>query len=231
MNAPAIFATPTQAALAKARSDRAAALARNAELGAARAAALHGAGDVAAIDKIDGDKAAELRAVTILDQRISTLDAEISRQQREERETRRGSAIKGIGAKLRRRQALAQEIEDALARVATLYNELNDDAEIRAAWPFGAMLPHYFNWRSSRLAWEVMRTFARECRDILPAEVRNVIAASHGGDGVTRAATPPMPKGVAEVYASHAAHVLNMLAKVNIHPPGEDDDSAGGVAA
>jgi hypothetical protein len=215
--------TPTQTALAKVRADRAQAERRIAELEAERQSKLLDSGDVAEIDQIDADIAAGRRSVAICGQRIAVLEAEERRHEREEREQRRGAAVKVIASKYRKRQAIAQQIEDTLAHVAELYNALNDTKEIRDAFPFAESLPHYFNWQCVALQWETVRTMGRACHHMFPAEVRNAIAASHAGDGVTRAAAPATARGVAEIYAAHAAHVLNTLAKLNVHPPGEDD--------
>jgi hypothetical protein len=224
MNALAVLTgTPTQAALDKASTARATAERRITELTAERDAALRGTGDVAAIDRIDGDIAAERRKIAIIEQKIEALSADLRTQARKEREVRRIDAIKKIGSHLRARKAIAQEIEKTLAHLAELYDKLNDHREIRQAFPFAEFLPSYFSWHCGALQWETMRTLAHSCWDMLPGEVRDVIAASHAGDGVTRAVAAPIATGVTEVYAAHAAHVLNTLAKVNIHPPGEDD--------
>jgi hypothetical protein len=232
MNALAILTgTPTQVAMDEARSARAASERHIAELEADRRAALLGSGTPAAVNELDEAIGRERKLIVICDQRIAALEAELRRHERAEREQRRAAAVKVIASKYRKRQAIAQQIEDTLARVAELYNELNDTKEIRDAFPFAESLPHYFNWQCVALPWETVRTMGRACHHMFPAEVRNAIAASHAGDGVTRAAAPATAGGVAEVYAAHAAHVLNTLAKVNIHPPGEDDADETGVAA
>jgi hypothetical protein len=216
------LATPTQTALAKVRGDRMLAERRIAELEVGRASKLI-SDDIAVVERTDADIAAERRRIVICDQKIAALEAQLRRQGRNEREQRRVAAVKVIGGKLRKRQALAQEIEDTLGRLAGLYNELNDTKEIREAWPYPEFLPAYFHWGCGSLSWETMRTLARLCRDMLPGAVLEAIASSYAGNGIARVEAPSMAKGVAEVYASHSAHVLNTLAKVNIHPPGEDD--------
>ena len=165
--------TPTQTALAKVRADRAQAERRIAELEAERQSKLLDSGDVAEIDQIDADIAAGRRSVAICGQRIAVLEAEERRHEREEREQRRGAAVKVFGGKLRKQQAIAQEIEDTLARVAELYNELNETKEIRNAFPYPEFLPAYFHWQCTALQWETVRTLGRQCRDMLPTEVRN----------------------------------------------------------
>jgi hypothetical protein len=220
----------SEAALTKARTERAAAAGKIAELEAKRAAELDGDGDVAQIDLIDQAIAAERRAIAILNQRAAAIERGLRQQAKQRREAERGAALKVIEAELAKRTELGAELQNTIKRVVELYEQIKDTKQLRATWPFG--VPEFFSFTLDDFGREILRSMRDVAGgyDMLPAQVRGVLGYSIGGGGgytQVPAAGPSAPNDLPGKLAANAKYVVEVLRKVQIHPvePEADNDA------
>ncbi len=216
--------------LSKTRTARAAAEARIEALVATREAELAGGGDVAKIDSADQAIAAERRTVTILDQRLVALARGERQQARKDREADRAAALKAIVPLLDKRVAWATELQEAIRRVVSLHDLINDKTQIRKAFPFAT--PDYFSFGLDRLGVEILRSLRDNGGyDLLPGAVRQAIA--QGGSGFTQAPAdgPRPPDDLPGKVAANAELIVKSLSTINIHPPEPADETGTSVRA
>jgi len=216
----------SEAAMTRARADRAAAEQRIADLEALRAAELGGECDLASIDLIDVSIAADRRAIIIADQRIAIIARELRQQDAARRQARADTAIATIGRRLAKRNALATELVIAIARVVELAEQVKDETPIKKAWPFPELLPRHFDWRFHDLGRQIMFVLRRAGGDLIPAEVKQAIGWAESGDGIARAPTPRLPSDLPSVLARNGDYILETLRNVQINEPETEADAA-----
>jgi len=135
-----IFKTDPAAALDKTRNKLASVDDNIASLRAKRAEVLLTAEDAGAVTTIDRAIAAEEANAAIYRDRIKALQEECRRVTYEERESQRKKAIGEISRGLKKREATAAALQEAIERVGQLYEQLVTRDELDQFWPFG--LPH-----------------------------------------------------------------------------------------
>jgi hypothetical protein len=101
-----------------------------------RAEVLLAAEDAGAVVTIDKAIEAETANAAIYRDRIKALQEECRRQLFQQREGERAMAIEKIALKLKRREAIAAQLEDALGTIGRLYSELLGNDEVSVLWPF-----------------------------------------------------------------------------------------------
>jgi hypothetical protein len=208
----------------KVRTDRAAAERRIAALEAKRARQLLES-DIATVDQTDAAIAAEKRVIAILVQREAALARADRKQARKNREADRAAALKVIAPILDQRTAWATELQEAIKRVVSLYDQINDKNQIRNAWPFST--PDYFSFGLDNLGVEILRSIRDSGGyDMLPGPVRQAIA--QGGNGFTQAPAdgPRPPNDLPGKVAANATFILSVLEKMQIHPPEPADEKS-----
>jgi len=222
--------TSDEAKKAKAESERARANARIAELERDRPTALLGDGGIEAVRAIDRQLEEQHRAITICNERLALIDADIRRRARERREEQRRASIKVIAAELAKRHDWATEMEAAVKRVVELHDLIVDDRALRGKWPFG--LPEYFSWSPAYdFGRDVMRRLCAVGYHMVPGPVRAAIGVeTYGGTGETHAITsrPPSPRDLPGRVAANTKLILESLKMLDIHPaePMADDEEA-----
>lgn len=112
-----------------------------ASLRAERQAALLDSG-LEEIEKHDNAIAAQERRIATLQEKLRLLTDEQKRERDDQREADRQTAIKVIESKLKKREALATELEAAIAAVEECYFALVEFLSITGDWPF-AMAPGF----------------------------------------------------------------------------------------
>jgi hypothetical protein len=111
-----------------------------ASLRAERQAALLDSG-LEEIEKHDNAIAAQERRIATLQEKLRLLTDEQKRERDDQREADRQTAIKVIESKLKKREALATELEAAIAAVEECYFALVEFLSITGDWPrYGARL-------------------------------------------------------------------------------------------
>lgn len=116
---------------AKVRTDRAAAERRIAALEGRRAKQLVASDDISLVDQIDAAIETERRAIRILDQREAALARVERKQARKDREADRAAALKVIAPILDQRVGWAIELQEAIKRVVSLHDLINDKTQVR----------------------------------------------------------------------------------------------------
>ena len=205
-------------ALTKTQTDRAAILARLTEHEATRAQLLE-SDDLDAIDKLDQEISADRHRLAIIDQRLKVISRNVRRGQHNQREAERAAAIKKIAAKLEKRNALVIELEAGLKNVVALYDRINDEKSLRAAWPFG--VPEHFSWGIYDFNRELLRALRDDAGGfhVIPAPVNAILGSKNGTGGYTEVLRPSGPTGLVGQFEAKAKHILESLQKLNIHPP------------
>jgi len=136
------FKADPQQALERARNKLSAVESNIAELQATRAAALVDSDGPEDVLKIDAAIRAERANLEIYKDKIKALQEEVRRVTYEERESQRKKAIGEIKPGLKKREATAAALQEAIERVGQLYEQLVTRDELDQFWPFG--LPHAF---------------------------------------------------------------------------------------
>ena len=221
----------SEAALSKARAERAAAEMRIAGYQTRRQTELLQADSVADIDLIDQGIAAGQRTIRICDERIAVIERDLRQQERDSREVVRTAAIKNITRLYAARTGKGKELEAAITHVVTLAREIgSSDEAVRAAWPFAEALPHYFSWRYD-ITRDLMVVLYESLGDWMPSNVRQAVGyhVHEGSSGFTQVAIsgPPAPRDLPGKLARNAARTLETLRKVQISKPEPvaDDDA------
>ena len=132
-----IFKTDPAAALEKTRAKLASVDDNIASLRAKRAEVLLTAEDAGAVVAIDKAIEAESANAAIYRDRIKALQEECRRVTYEEREQQRKKAIGEIKQGLKKREATAAALQEAIERVGQLYEQLVTRDELDQLWPFG----------------------------------------------------------------------------------------------
>jgi hypothetical protein len=92
--------------------------------------------DASAVTAIDRAIEAEEANARIYGDRIKALQEECRKQTYANREQQRSKAIEKIKGKLRRRQQIASDLQNAIERVGELYTALIERDEAEQHWPF-----------------------------------------------------------------------------------------------
>ena len=208
-NALTIFSDKSsEAALTRARNERAAAESRIAGSEVRRSTELLQADTVADIDLIDQAIAADRRAVLICDQRIAVIEKALRQQARDRLETERAKAVKTMTALYAKRTAKGVRVEELVTELIAAVKEIKSDERVlRAAWPFSNSLPHHFSWQYD-ITRDLMVVLYDSLGDWLPSNVRQAISyhAVSGGSGFTQAPsnTLPSPRDLGSRLAADA---------------------------
>ena len=230
-NALTIFSgTSDEAKKAKVELERAGANARIAELERDRPTALLGDGGIEAVRAIDRQLEEQRRTITICNERLALIDADIRRRARERREEQRRASIKVIAAELAKRHDWATEMEAAIKRVVELHDLIADARALRGKWPFG--LPEHFSLSPT---YDFGRDVLRRLRDVgyhmVPGAVNAALGVeTSGGTGETHAPRvgPPSPRDLPGRVAAKSKLILDSLKTLDIHPaePEADEEAA-----
>jgi hypothetical protein len=176
--------TDPASALAKAEEQLSAAEARLTDLQSRRSEALLEDG-LTPVERVDHEIAQQRRTISILDDRIAALEAELERQRVEALERERAAAIAVLEKRFAKRVELAREVEKALEVFASRWHELLDSRAdiIGAEWP--SALPHpVFGELQSRIDKELAWALYSAGR---PAALRpcSIPAPTNAGLGIT----------------------------------------------
>lgn len=134
----------SSAAMQTERAKLAAAQTKIADLERERAAKLPETDDLATIEEIDRQIAAQRHAVRIHTDRMAALAGRYRRIEADQREQKRTAAVALIEKKLARRNAIADELKKSTERTAELYVQLMNAAVVPADFPFS--VPSHFGW-------------------------------------------------------------------------------------
>jgi hypothetical protein len=131
-----IFKSDPQQALDRARSKLSDIESNISALLATRSAKLVVSDGPEDVLKIDAAIAAERANAEIYRDKIKALQEECRKQTYANREQQRGKAIVTIKQKLKRREQIASDLQNAIERVGELYTQLTTRDEAEQHWPF-----------------------------------------------------------------------------------------------
>jgi hypothetical protein len=213
---------PDVGTLERTRAALARELAELIELVATRAQRLLDDEDVAAVAQIDRQIEAHKLTAAALRDRIPLIETNLHQQAVEDLERRRQAAVTTIAEDLRKRDALADQLETATAKVAQLFVAIHASIELtRAKWPFP--VSPAAGWADDNLAGEVLGALQRQTRAV------GGVFPRHTWAGVSRLLCG---EGIKARITTHSARLLNSLRSAPLpDPKSETDDEQESEAA
>jgi hypothetical protein len=210
MKLPALPSLPRdpRAALQKARADLVTAEAKLSELAMARGKALVETDELEAVAAIDASINEQHKAISILTDRSAALARQVAQQKYAQRERDRDAAIDALQKDFARRHKLAQEVEEAVARFGSLWDELLNSREIALKnWPDQLFdRPSAGTFRSAALARELQWLLYSAGK---PAGLRpcSIPAPSNAGLGIQGIS----PLGLSGAVAAEQEALIELL--------------------